>query len=862
MPTTAEAIQIALGHHRSGRLRDAELIYRQILDVDPANADATQLLGLVAHQAGHHQAAVDLIRRAIELDGRQPSFYSNLGEVYRAMGRLPEAGEAFRAALTLDANFAAAHNNLGNVQRSEGRADEALASYQAAIRLNPAFAEAHNNLGVMLQARGDWDAAMAMHRRAIELQPQFATAHDSLATALKARGRLEEALDECRQAASLDPRSGEIQVNLGSLYQSLGRIDEAIGCYREALRLNPRLALAQVNLGAVLQHMGRHDEAIACYRAALAIQPTFAEASFNLGVALEAQGDASGAIAAYEQALSARPIYDDALVNCGQLLERLGRLDDALALFDGVIARKPDYALAHFSRANIFKIRNMTAEAIAALEVVSRLRPDYPAVYLNMASLWETASRPDEAVECCQKGLRLAPNDSALHGNLAIALHQQGRGEEAIAAYRRAVEFKPDDAAAHSNLLYALNFMPGVDAQDLFSEHLQWAERHAEPLTRVAPPHANDPSPDRRLRVGYVSCYFRHHAVNFFTEPLITSHDHGPFEIYCYSDVQVADDVTRRLKDSADRWRDTAYLSHAELAEQVRRDGIDILVDLTGHIGGSRLLAFARKPAPVQVTYIGYQNTTGMSAMDYRLTDDWADPVGQTDRYHTERLVRLPRAFFCYRPSDDAPAVDPSPAATTGQVTFGSFNNYPKVTPRVIDAWMTILARVPGSRLLVLAGQGRYVEEAWHRVADERGVARDRIELCDKRSRPDYLRLQQRADIALDPFPFNGHTTTCDSVWMGLPVVMLAGQTYPTRFGGSVLRNVGLEHCIARSVDQYIDTAVALSSDVEALAQLRRQLRERMAASPLVDFQGFCRHVEEAYRDIWRQWCRKAGGPE
>ena len=291
-----------------------------------------------------------------------------------------------------------------------------------------------------------------------------------------------------------------------------------------------------------------------------------------------------------------------------------------------------------------------------------------------------------------------------------------------------------------------------------------------------------------------------------------------------------------------------------ELAAQVRDDAVDVLVDLSGHIAGNRLLAFARRPVPVQVTYLGYQATTGMTAIDYRLTDKQADPPGRTERYHTEQLVRLPRSFFCYRPADELP-VDPLPALAAGHVTFGSFNNYFKVTSEVLDTWLEILARVPRSRLLVLAYRGGYAERHLAELAAERGIDPARIEMCDKRSRNDFGRLVARADIALDPFPFNGHTTTCDAIWLGVPVVMMRGPTYVSRFGGSVLVNLGLEHLIAESREAYVDVAARLASDLPALAALRGQLRPRMAASPLVDAAGFTRNLEQAYRRMWQTWC-------
>jgi protein O-GlcNAc transferase len=379
----------------------------------------------------------------------------------------------------------------------------------------------------------------------------------------------------------------------------------------------------------------------------------------------------------------------------------------------------------------------------------------------------------------------------------------------------------------------------------------------AEPLSAVAPPHINEPVPQRRLRIGYLSPHFREHAVNYFIEPILSSYSKREFEVYCYNDSRIFDRTSSRLRAAVDRWRDVRTHTDQRLAQLIRDEQIDILVDLTGHIGGNRLLVFARKPAPIQVTYMGYQNTTGMSAMDYRITDERADPPGLTDAYYTEELVRLPTTFFCYRPGPDPPAMA-LPALANGYVTFGFFNNFFKVTPEVIEAWLQILARVPESRLLVLAYRGGYVEEHLHERARSQGLDPARIELVDRQPRDEYARLLQRADVALDPFPFTGHTTTCDSIWGGVPVVMLEGQTYASRFGGSVLANVGLEHLIAKNPDQYVERAVELAGDLPALARLRAELRPRIADSPLLDFKTFTANLEQAYRQMWHKWCQAA----
>jgi protein O-GlcNAc transferase len=857
MPTTAEALQTAFHHHQAGQLREAEVLYRQILEVEPDHADALHLLGLVAYQGGRAELAVAPIRRAVALCGDRAVFHGNLGEAYRVIGKLREAEDCLRQALRLDPHLPDAHNSLGAVLRATGRTDEAIAAFDEAIRLRPDFAEAHNNLGALLQMRGDSRAAVAAFERALACRPNYVDASNNLGTVWKEQGRLEEAAACYRKALQLAPNESEGHLNLGTVYHARGQLSEAIACFREALRLDPSSRAAQRNLGTALGESGRHEEAIASFRALVELDSQSADAHFHLGTALHAQENWPAAAAEYRKALGLDPKHAKTLANLGSVLQRQGECDESLAMLDRALELDPTMAQAHLNRANLYKLQKRTAEAVAGYETALRLRPDFPEAYNNLAVLFNDMDQPDAAVACCRKGLEQQPASAALYANLATALQNLGRAGEAIECARKSVELRPEGPGEYTNLLYKLNFHPDYGAAEIFAEHLAWAERHAEPLTRVARPHANDPAPERRLRVGYVSPYFREHAVNFFSEPMIAAHDHRAFEIFCYSDVQFGDAATERLRRAADQWRDVRQLTDEQLAQRVRDDTIDILVDLTGHIAGNRLLAFARKPAPVQVTYIGYQNTTGMSAMDYRLTDAWADPPGATDAYYVEKLVRLPRSFFCYRPDDPSPAIAPLPALAAGRITFGAFNNFAKVSPRTLEVWLSILERLPDSRLLLLARGGGSLERRVGELARARAIDPRRIEFCDKRPRAQYLQLVAQADVALDPFPFNGHTTTCDAIWMGVPVVMLAGQSYASRFGGSVLRNVGLEHLVADSAERYVEIAVELATNPTELARLRETLRPRMAASPLLDAQGFTRHLETAYRDMWRAWCER-----
>jgi predicted O-linked N-acetylglucosamine transferase (SPINDLY family) len=621
----------------------------------------------------------------------------------------------------------------------------------------------------------------------------------------------------------LNPDTFEAHNNLGTMLRSRGALQEAALHFQQAIRIQPNYAPAQVNLGLIRETQGQLPAAAECFRAALAADSDCMLARKSLGAVMQKLGQTSDAIACYRDSVRADPQDVEARLGLACALQSQGNLPLALVEFQELARLQPHDAESH-----------------ARLGVVQH-----------------RLDQVDAAVETFRRATQLRGDYAPAFNNLAACLHARGQIEQALPILRRAVELAPDNSFFHTNLVHALNYAPQVDAQTIYEEHVNWGRRHADPLMGASGQRDIDRDPLRRLRVGYVSPNFRAQAISIFTEPIFSCHNHRQFEIVCYSDVKQGDAATARFRSASDGWLDTAAMSDAALAEQIAADRIDILVDLTGHLDSHRLLAFARKPAPVQVTYMGYQNTTGMRAMDYRLTDDWSDPPGTTEQFHTEELVRLPQAFFCYRPLTGAPPEGAVPFLSTGRITFGSFNKVAKFNTPMLSTWAQILARVPLSRLIVLAEPSDDAVARTRAQFAEHGVAPERVEFVAKRSRGDYLRLHQQVDIALDTFPFNGHTTVCEALWMGVPVVVLAGNTYVTRFGGSALVNLDLQDLIAASEQEYVEIAVRLAGDVGRLQLLRGELRKRMELSPLVNAAEFTGHLEAAYREMWTRWCSR-----
>jgi protein O-GlcNAc transferase len=584
-------------------------------------------------------------------------------------------------------------------------------------------------------------------------------------------------------------------------------------------------------LAIAVQHhqAGRFDAAEQIYRQLLTAAPTQPETLLlcnNLGLALYCQGRPADAIACYEQALGLEPRLAEAHKNLGDALKDLGRLAEASACYQRALV----------------------------------LQPDNAGVYNNLGIVLDDQGRFAEASACFQSAIRVRPDFVDAHCNLGKAWKDQGLVPEAIGCFRRAVQINPAASDAHSYLAYTLLFCPDYDAQAIFAEHRRWNQQHAEPLAKLIRPHRNERSPGRRLRIGYVSPDFCDHVVGRNLLPLFREHDHRQFEITCYANMSTLDapsSFTARFKDCSDAWRDVAGLTDEQLAQRVREDRIDILVDLTLHMAGNRLLVFARKPAPVQVTFAGYPGTTGLTAIDYRLTDPYLDPPGADwSQSASEEPIRLPDSFWCYDPISNEPAVHGLPALTNGFLTFGSFNNFCKLNAFSLRLWAKVLRATGTSRLILLAPEG---DPRLHVLGllDEEGIAAERVTFVSIQPRPQYLELYHRVDLGLDTLPYNGHTTSLDSTWMGVPVVTLHGETVVGRAGVSLLSNLGLRELIAHTPEEMVRIILELAADLPRLSTLRATLRARMQASPLMDAPRFARAIEAAYREMWQRWCKK-----
>lgn len=608
---------------------------------------------------------------------------------------------------------------------------------------------------------------------------------------------------------------------------------------------------------AVASHQrGELAEAESLYRTLLAADPRQPDALHYLGLLGFQTGHLAPAEELLAQAAAAAPGDPVVLNNWGIVLARLGRLAEARARFEAAISRGPGYADAIVNLANVLADAGEPEAAEARYREALAIAPGSVEARNNLGRLLLSRKRLAEAVASFEEALRARPGHASAMNNLGNALREQGRLEEACRCYREAARMRPDDPEPASNLLVAMTTDPALSPDDVFAAHREFAARFEAGVPAAAfPPRATG-----RLRVGYVSADLRAHAVSAFAIALLEHHDRARFEVTVYHNAAVEDEFTRRARASADRFVVIVGLSDDELARRVRADAIDVLVDLSGHTAGNRLLAFARRAAPVQATWLGYLGSTGLAAMDFRVTDDRMDPPGRTERWHTETLVRLPASPWCYRPWPGSPEVSALPATGRGHVTFVSSANPAKLNGAVFAAWSRLLARVPGSRLLVHAPDDAAFRQRVLAGLGDTGDPAGRVDFFPRLPVGEYLRRLAGADIGLDSFPCAGATTTLDALWMGLPVVSLAGEAPWSRPGASLLGTLDLAQCLAGTPEAYVERAAALASDLPALATLRQSLRPRLQASPLMDEAAFARGMEDALLRMARLKGIVAGG--
>lgn len=812
-PELQQALYLAQQYVQGGHPAEAEVIYRQLLERYPDHPEPLHRLGGLLLQSGQAVSALPLLERARHVAPGNGETWLLLTQCLLALDRPKEAKKVISEVMRLGLKHPLADELLRQARVGHKKKSDRPQSLNDALR----------QLDALFRA-GRYIEAEEGARRLIKAHPKAEQAWYFLGMARLMQKHWEDAIEPFQRAVAIKPNFAEAQFNLGYALEQAGRLDGAVVAYDSALAAAPNLAEAHNNRGNVLRKLKRPEEALDAYGKALALRPKSAEYQVNLGNALGDLDRLEEAVDAYEAALKLQPDSIQACRNMGHALKRLERY----------------------------------AKSVEAYRRVVELSPNEPGAYQALGTALHLVARLEEANMVLQRALELKPDSDTTINMLAGVLADMGREEETLNLYRQGLAIDPDGMpATHSNLLLSLNYQEQYAVDVVLEE----ARNYGHKMARRAKPFSafnNAPVQERQLRVGLVSGDFGEHPVGYFLLNVLECFDQQNIKLCAYETAKRKDRINNRLHEVISHWRvvELEDMDDKNLAHQIFDDGIDILIDLAGHTGHNRLPVFAWKPAPVQVTWLGYFATTGLSAIDWILSDRWVLP--ETEEAHfIEKPWRLPDAYYCFTPPEFPLTVGHLPAAGCGQVTFGCFNNPRKLNDRVFACWSRVMAAVPGSTLLLKnkAYENATVrEEITDRFA-RLGVDSGRLRFAGQSPRAEYLAAYNEVDIALDPFPFPGGTTSIEGLWMGVPVLTLKGDRFISHQGETILQNVGLPEWIAQDVDDYVAKAAAFAADLPALTRLRAGLREQLLASPLCDAPRFARNLEQAFRGMWQIWC-------
>ena len=712
----------------------------------------------------------------------------------------------------------------GNQGEDSGDLVLACQKYREAVAAAPGYARAHLNLGIGLEAAGDVQGARDAYETARAIDPDNAYVNYNLGKLLLTRQDLAGAEPLLRKSLATRHDFPEAHVVLANILSSRGALEEAAKHLEEALRLQPDFVGALVNYTSLLAQLGRARELESTLRRIVALDPNDLQSAVQLG---------------------------------GLLHER-GEFQDALMILNRAAEIHPQSIEVHSMLFNLHNAAGHLAPAIAAAESVLAIRPDWVDAQYDYGLALKQAMRLEEAEAALQRALSLAPGHARASRVLGGVLLGQARVAEAIGAFQAGRGSPEERLDLDSAELFALNCSSAISTEDLFARHVEFGAR-LEAAFPARFDHPNIPNPERRLRIGYVSGEMHFHVVSQFLLPLLEKHDRRQMEIFCYSTGNQDDEYSGKIRAQSDHWQWLHNVAPRAIADRIHQDGIDILVDLAGHSGLPNLPVFAQQPSPVQATWLGYLHSTGLTRIQYRITDLRSDPAGIADALHTEKLLRLPANQWCYRPLQDSDFQPALPALRNGFITFGSFNHAIKLSTAVRGQWAQLLLRLPKARLVVLGiGNKRAGTDFLHDM-ETAGVARDRIRVQPYLPLPDYYRQVGEVDIALDTSPYSGGTTTCDALWMGVPVITAPGTRSSSRSAASLLGALGLQDWIAESPEDYVERAVSFARQPDTLAALRQSLRDRMKHSSLMDAEGFARRIEAAYREMWKTYCKQRG---
>jgi protein O-GlcNAc transferase len=773
--------------------------------------------------------------------------------VLHRQGNLAEAEVLYQEALESDPDNVDALHLIGLIMINRGENEGGLALVNMAVARVKDFPQMHNTLGIGYRNIGDWSKSESSFKKAIKINPSFIDAWAGLALLYRMEGKFDQAVVVCRDALKIAPNNLMMLIECGATYQSQKNFEEAEKYFEKVISIDQQNTCALNNLGVMNIEWGRAAKAAEYLSRILAYDPNYAFGWNNLGLAYRELGQHEEAMKAHERAVEIDPMYLDARYNIGRLNMFLGRIEIGKQIMLKLTEDFPLSYMAFTALGDIFLQVNDFENAERFYSQATKVSPGEENFYSfsNLAVIYRELQRFDDAEKMARGAIRMDPHNSETYNTLGWILHDMGRHHEAEEVFRAGLVIKPDSMKIHSNLLFLLTYQMNLPHDRHLAEHIQFGKRHQPKDKENLVGASNEMLPYRCLRIGYISPDFKRHVVRNFIQPVIKAHNRSRVEVYCYGEIEKPDGITAEIKRNADHWRSTVGLSDLVVANQIRNDKIDVLIDLAGHSGGNRLGVLMYKPAPVQVEYLGYISTTGVPEIDYRVTDHIMNPL-DTKELHSEKLYRLDRCYKVYEPAPNEPDINLN-ISPADRIIFGSLNRISKLPDSCIELWCDVLKSVEGSKLLLARHELKFLENKKKVISlfEKFGIGEDRLILDDTYGYKTHMEIYNKIDIALDPVPVSGGATTCEALWMGVPVLTLQGEPFRGRISSTLLTAIGLSDWVTTTRKEFVGKAQKFTKDYDYRLELRKKQRELMKNSELGDAVGLATALEDAYIEMW-----------
>ena len=830
------------------------------------------LLGVLYNNNNELDNAIQAFSTALSISPNYPNGLLHLSTTLNKKAHnfyltenLEEARSLYEKSTTLNLNNPFAFNNLGTIYQRLGKLQKAIEAYAKAVVLKPDYFDALFNLGAALQKDNKLNEALDIYQRILSLNIKVPEVFNNAGNILQHLDKVDESIEYYKEAVALKPEYAEGYLNFGNALTKKFEFKKAITLYKKVLEINPNSIDALINLGAAFNAIKEKSNAINVLEKALSIEPDCAEALNNLGLILNEKGDFLQAKEKLTAAVSIKPKYPDAWLNLGNSCKNLGMLDEALNYYRQANLYNPNMAEPYVNMGLVFaekvdsknsssNLSNLNT-AIDCYQEALRIDPNYILAHNNLGNSLRFLGRHSEALELFQKTVSLDPEYREAYLNMANVLQDMGRSEDAESTYRKAITLDPDFSDAFSNMLFCMSYNDKYEMDHIVEQHLLFSEQFEKDKSDKLANFKNDNSENRSLNIGFVSADFRHHVVaDFFIPILAALKEQTDLKLFAYYNYFKEDSRTAETKNYMNTWRSIWGKSDEDAKAIIKSDKIDILFDLSGHTAYNRLPLFAEKPAPIQVSWLGYQFTTGLKSMDYYIGNKFAVPSGKYDHHFSEKIVGLP-FNPAYIPHVTAPKISNPPILKNNFITFASFFNTLKINSDVLSVWSRILNEIPSSRLAMGGMIGGEVEQRFKDYFRSQNISLDRIDFIQKVNYEKFLSLHNEVDLCLAPFPNTGGSTIFSSLWMGVPTIVLLGKTYFTRGSASIMHLAGLSQFVAADVEDYVAKAHMFAKDTELLYKIRTQLPKTLPDSSLCDPKLYAETLNTALRQMWKTWC-------